>query len=552
MTGKIFRSSFLVGTLAVLLSAILFFSVLYRYYEGQMFEDLSQAVSYISHGMELSGEEYLETLETENRVTWVDQDGTVLYDSRADAARMENHLDREEIREALETGTGESIHDSETLLEKTLYFARLLSDGTVLRVSCTQSAMAAMLGTLLSALLWIMILMVLLTGFISYRISRSIVRPINEIDLDNPRLEGEYRELQPLIRRLSEQNLTIRRQMEELSQRQREFTAISDNMGEGVLVLDRKLRLLSANRSARQLLDDPDESLEGLQRGECDPALLDAAETALSGRRAEALLERNGRTFQILSNPVTSSGQVSGAVVLLMDITEQEQREGLRREFSANVSHELKTPLTSISGFAELIAGGLVPPDKAREFAGDIYRESSRLIGLVNDIINLSRLDEGSGSFEWEPVDLYALSADVMETLKPVAEKRHVTLHLEGRSETLTGVRQILREMVYNLLDNAIKYNKEGGSVSVAVRRSNGKIRLTVSDTGIGIPYESQGRIFERFYRVDKSHSREIGGTGLGLSIVKHGAQFHGARIELKSEPGQGSTFTVSFPSGKE
>ena len=550
MTGKIFRSTFFTALSVLLLAAVLFFSVLYRYYEAEMFDELTVAAGYISHGMELSGTDYLETLDADDRVTWVDSDGTVLYDSVADASAMDNHLDREEIREALETGEGRSNHHSETLLEKTLYYACRLSDGTVLRVSCTQSAMAAMLQVLASALFWILVLMLLVCAFLSFRLARSITHPINDIDLDHPLTGACYRELEPLTARLDEQNRTIRRQMEELSRRQREFTAISDNMCEGLLLLDHRGGILSCNQSARRFLEKPEEKT--IRRAGCEPEVLEAAESALNGRRTESQTVRDERTWQILANPVAASGQVSGALILLLDVTEQEQREALRREFSANVSHELKTPLTAISGFAELMAEGLVPPEKEREFASDIYRESRRLIGLVEDIINLSQLDENAQGFEREPVDLYVLSGEVLQSLRPAAEKQNVTLTLEGRSETVVGVRRILDEMITNLCDNAIKYNREGGSVCVTVGRRNGGVLLKVTDTGIGIPYAHQSRVFERFYRVDKSHSRAIGGTGLGLSIVKHGAQYHDARIELKSEPGQGTEITVQFPPGKE
>ena len=550
MTGKIFRSTFFTALSVLLLAAVLFFSVLYRYYEAEMFDELTVAAGYISHGMELSGADYLETLEADDRVTWVDTDGTVLYDSVADAAAMDNHLDREEIREALETGEGRSNHHSETLLEKTLYYACRLSDGTVLRISCTQSAMAAMLQVLASALFWILVLMLLFCSFLAFRLARSITQPINDIDLDHPLSGGCYSELEPLTTRLDEQNRTIRRQMEELSRRQREFTAISDNMCEGLLLLDHRGGVLTCNLSARRFLEKPEEKT--IRRTGCEPEVLEAAESALNGRRTEARIVRDEQTWQILANPVVASGQVTGALILLLDVTEREQREVLRREFSANVSHELKTPLTAISGFAELMAEGMVPPGKELEFASDIYRESRRLIGLVEDIINLSQLDENPQSFEREPVDLYALSGEVLQVLRPAAEKRNVTLTLEGRSETVVGVRRILDEMITNLCDNAVKYNREGGSVCVSVGRRNGGVLLKVRDTGIGIPYADQSRVFERFYRVDKSHSRAIGGTGLGLSIVKHGAQYHDARMELKSEPGQGTEITVQFPPGKE
>lgn len=547
MTGKIFRNALLVGILVLVFSAALFSGVLFSHYEQQVYSELEVEANYISHGMELSGETYLKTLKAEARVTWVGADGTVRYDSVADAASMENHLNRTEIADALKNGSGKSAHYSETLLERTLYYAVRMDDGTVLRVSCTQSSVAAVLVLMISPTLWVIVLMLLLSAVLSFRLAKQITKPINAIDLDDPETPGNYQELMPLVDKIRDQNRTIRNQMEELGRRQQEFTAVSDNMSEGFLLLDGKMNLLSANRSAMEHLDSESAEQRQLLRAHCDPVIYTAAETALSGTRSEQLLHRDAATYQVIASPVTASGQVSGAAVLLMDVTEREQREALRREFSANVSHELKTPLTSISGFAELMKQGLVPPDKAKEFAGDIYRESRRLIDLVDDIINLSRLDENTQLFERESVDLYELSEDVESSLASAAAARNVSLHMEGSHQSVSGVWQILNEMVYNLCDNAIKYNREGGSVTIRVDEENGRPRLCVSDTGIGIPLWHQSRVFERFYRVDKSHSKAVGGTGLGLSIVKHGAQYHNAKLSLESEPGRGTKITLLF-----
>lgn len=548
MRKKIFQNYLLVEVLVLVLCCGLFLGVLFQHYEKQAFSQLRTEANYIAHGMELSGESYLSTLQSDARVTWVDSDGTVRYDSAADPVVMQNHLNRKEIAEALQNGEGDGSHFSETLMERTLYYAVRLDDGTVLRVSCTQKTVMAMLLMMMPPLLGVAAAVLLVCMLMAFRLARHIVDPINRIDLDHPVVEETYGELEPLVKRIQEQNRTIRRQMDELSQRQREFSALTDNMSEGFLLVDYKTNVLSANHSALRMLGDGKvEEITNLRRDNCLSQVLTTVEAALAGVRTETVQEIEGISWQIIANPVVSSGQVAGVAVLLMDVTEREQREKLRQEFSANVSHELKTPLTSITGFAELMKEGMVTGEKVKEFAGDIYREARRLIDLVNDIIRLSRLDENSKLFETEQVDLYDLCDEIIANLQNVAERQNVTFTLSGEHVTINGVWQILNEMVYNLCDNAIKYNRPGGTVDVSVHRDGGSIRLTVRDTGIGIPYADQPRVFERFYRVDKSHSKEVGGTGLGLSIVKHGAQYHNARLELESEPGMGTSISVVF-----
>ena len=549
MTRKIFRNSFLVGISVLLVCSVLFFGVMYSNYEDQAFDRLAGEADDISHALELLGKDYLSTLTAADRVTWVAADGTVLFDSVADAASMGNHLGREEIAEALKSGVGRSSRYSSTLLERNHYYALRLDDGTVLRMACTQSSVQAVMLMLLTPFLWVMVLVLILCGVLAFRLAKQITKPINAISLDDPVSDKNYKELAPFLNRIQEQNRTIRKQMDELSLRQREFTAITENMREGFLLVDGKMGILSSNHSAMQLLaESPDGELTNLRQPGCRPEILSAVDTALTGSHAELFMKADEGVWQLVANPVVSSGQVAGAVVILMDVTEREQREALRREFSANVSHELKTPLTSISGFAELMQAGLVPQDKMLEFSSDIYRESQRLIALVDDIIKLSRLDENVRDFEKEPVDLYAMCRDTLATLRPLAEKRGISLTLSGEKITVTGVRQLLSEMIGNLCDNAVKYNVENGSVTVTLARTAAGTVLTVADTGIGIPYAHQSRVFERFYRVDKSHSKEVGGTGLGLSIVKHAAQYHGARLELASEAGRGTTIRVIFP----
>ena len=548
MTGKILRISYLVAISALLASALLFFGVMYRDYEDGAFARLRAEAAAIAQGLDAVGSDYFDSFAPDDRVTWIAANGTVLYDSAAPAQLLESHAGREEIDQALQTGEAQTSRYSQTLLQRTFYYAKLLEDGTVLRVSCTQNSLPAMILMLLTPFLWVATLVLILCGVLSYRLARQITKPLNAINPDNPAPLPSYPELTPLFDKLREQNRTIGKQMNELQLRQREFTAITENMREGFLLVDCKMHVLSSNHSALEVLGGR-ELKPGclLYDAECSQEIFDAVDTALSGSHAELLLTIDETSWQVLANPVVASGQVAGAVVLFMDVTEREQRERLRREFSANVSHELKTPLTSISGFAELMKEGLVPPEKIPEFSGDIYKESLRLIGLVNDIIQLSRLDENSTQFQRAPVDLYDLCAQSIERLSTVAARQSVTLALTGEHAEIMGVEQLLKEMIYNLLDNAIKYNVPGGSVTASVRKSAGRTILSVADTGIGIPYAHQPRVFERFYRVDKSHSKEVGGTGLGLSIVRHAAQYHGARLELKSQPGKGTTITVTF-----
>ncbi len=539
MTGKIIRSLFSLAMLVLVIGAALFSGILYGYYEKQSFASLAQEAEQLQQTMEYVSPEQMRSTD---RITLISPDGTVLYDSVARADAMENHLSREEVAQALREGTGKSSHYSSTVLKKNLYYALRLEDGNVLRLSREQSSLGAMLLNMAWPIAATVAGLLLLAAGLSVRLARQFTQPINAISPDDP--QDVYPELQPLTQRLRQQRETIRNQMDELSRRMREFSAMTENMSEGFLLIDLRGHVLTENHSASMLLPtDADNIAKCSQRELCQ-----AAQQALTGQRCERLLQQGERTLSVIASPVLESGQVTGAVVLTLDVTEREQREKLRREFSANVSHELKTPLTSISGFAELMSQGLVPPDKVREFSLDIQKECTRLTNLVEDIIDLSRLEEGGGDMTWEDIDLYTLCDDVLQSLEPVAKRQAVTLRLAGESLQVRGVYQVLREMIYNLCDNAIKYNRSGGSVTVTVARSAGRASVAVADTGIGIPYEDQSRVFERFYRVDKSHSRAIGGTGLGLSIVKHAAALHGAEIKLQSQPEDGTIITVLFP----
>ena len=543
MIGKIFRYAFLVGTIVLLLCTLLFFGLQYRQNIDEAFEALRLESGYVSRGIALNGADYLKGLDTDKRVTWMDAEGQPLYDSESDSLSNQSQL--AEVRAAMETGSGQATRPSESQGFTNLYYAQQLEDGTILRLSLPISAVRQALVTV-SPVLWIFVLVLTISGVLAFRAAKQILRPINEMDPDHPDETTPYPELAPLVTRLQEQRLTIQEQIEELHTRQKEFSALTDNMTEGFLLLDREGKTVSVNASAKLLLPQavPGESLASAG----DETTLHTAEQALRGSRGEAVFARLNRSWHLVASPVRAHSRVVGAVLLWLDVTEREQRERLRQEFSANVSHELKTPLTSISGFAELMAQGTVPPDRMIEFSKDIRREAQRLLTLVEDIIKLSKLDENAQLPAPETVDLNELASDVLDSLRAVAERQGVILRLEGESAPVTGVWRLLNEMLYNLCDNAIKYNRPGGSVSVTTGLREGRPFVRVRDTGIGIPKEDQDRVFERFYRVDKSHSKQIGGTGLGLSIVKHGAQYHDAQLSLESEPGAGTAVTLVFP----
>lgn len=548
MAHKIFRNAFLACMLVLVLCAALFCTVMYRQLEAQVYAELRIEASYVAAGLNASGEEFLASIVPERRITWVDSNGGVIYDNRADPSAMDNHSEREEISEAFATGSGESRHFSNTVMESTLYYALLMPDSTVIRVAATQDSLVSMLLGLLSPIAWSIFLILLLCGFLASRLARQITQPINSMDLDDPDSDNPYKELNPLVNRVREQNRTIRQQMDELSVKQRDFAAITENMSEGLILVDYKGNIIFSNQSGINAICPNGRELKVLSRAKCIPEVCDGLDAALAGVRYEKIVSSDSSAIELMVNPVVSNGHVSGAIVLVLDVTEREKRDELRREFSANVSHELKTPLTSISGFAELMKEGIVPEDKMREFSQDIYNESKRLISMIEDIIRLSRIDESAVEPECEMLDLLDISASVAESLKSAASKAEISLSVSGDRAYVFGNRQILDEMVYNLGENAIKYNKAGGTVKITVAETAGEIRLSVKDTGIGIPPEHHKRIFERFYRVDKSHSKAIGGTGLGLSIVRHGAKFHDARIELISRPGEGTEFIIVFP----
>ena len=549
MAKKIFRSTMAVGLWVLLLSAALFLGMLYQYFTDRFTQELESETWLVARGVESMGLDYLDGLRTDNRITWVAQDGTVLYDNEADAASMENHADREEIQEALFGIQGTARRESATLSQLTIYVAHRLDDGSVIRLAGSQSTVVHLLMAMAPPIVLILIVTLIFAAALSSRLTKRLVRPILELDLERPEDSEVYDELSPLLTRIRRQNDTIRAQMDQLRQQKQEFTALTENMSEGFLLLDAKGRVLSYNTGVLRLLGAaaPAEEASVLTLDRSD-VFQQLVEQVLDGRRSQVRMERAGRILQLLGDPVLRDGETAGAVLVLLDVTEREQAEQMRREFTANVSHELKTPLTSISGMAEIMKDGLVKQEDIRGFAADIYQESQRLIRLVEDILHLSRLDEGGGGLERQEIDLLDLARTVEDRLQSTAKQHQVELELTGDHAAIQGLPSVVEEMVYNLCDNAIKYNRPGGKASVQVEDGADAVTVTVSDTGIGIPPEDRERVFERFYRVDKSHSKAIGGTGLGLSIVKHGAALHNAQLELDSAPGKGTTVRLRFP----
>lgn len=550
MTKKIFRSTVAVGLAVLLASLLIIMGALYSYFghvqEQQLRDELSIAAAAMTDG---DGKAYLSQLHSDDyRITWLKADGTVLYDTRADASAMENHAQRQEVRQALANGAGESSRYSATLLEKTLYYARRLPDGTVLRLSASRVTMGVLLLSMLPAILAVIAVALILSAILAGRVSRHIVRPLNTLDLEHPLENDAYEELSPLLRRLEHQRRQIDEQLRALRRRSEEFEQITASMTEGLVLLDNNGTILSINPAAGTVFH-ADQSCVGqpLLTVERDPAVSHALRDAMEAGHSEKRLERDGREYQFDMTCIQTDGESVGAVLLTFDVTEQAFAERNRREFTANVSHELKTPLQGIIGSAELLENGMVQPDDVPRFVGHIRSEAQRLVTLINDILRLSELDEG-GSLPTEPVELLALCRDTANSLEAAAQKRGITVTVTGDEVSVPGVRRLLTETVFNLCDNAIKYNRDGGSVTVAVGRDGGEAVVTVSDTGIGIPAEHQGRVFERFYRVDKSHSKASGGTGLGLSIVKHAVRYHHGTVTLDSREGEGTTFTIRLP----
>ena len=549
MTKKIFQSILLVAGCVLLASLLIIMGFLYDYFGGVEENQLRDELNLAAAAVEDGGTDYLSRLTADRcRLTWIAADGSVLYDTRTDAESLENHATRAEVSQALTTGTGESTRYSSTLMEKTMYYAQRLDDGTVLRISISRATVGMIAVGMIQPLLIVLIVALILSGLLARRLSRRIVDPLNSLDLEHPLDNDAYEELSPLLKRIHRQHVEIQTQLRELREKTDEFTQITGSMREGLILLDEHGSILSINAAA-QMLFGADAQCVGRDflTVERSHEISAAIQAAVTDGHSEVRAERAGRVYQFDISCITSDGKLLGTVILAFDITEQEFAERNRREFTANVSHELKTPLQGIIGSAELIENGMVKPDDLPRFVGHIHAEAARLVTLIDDIIRLSQLDEGD-AMPTEPVDLLAVSQEAAENLHDAAAARNVTVSVTGQPAVLPGVRRLIYEIVYNLCDNAIKYNRDGGRVDVTVAADAGGSSITVADTGIGIAPEHQARVFERFYRVDKSHSKASGGTGLGLSIVKHAVQYHHGRIELESTPGTGTTIRVVFP----
>ena len=549
MTKRIFRATLLVGVAVLVASLTLVMGALYSYFGRVQESQLRDELSLAAVGVEQNGMDYLKQLESDQyRITWLRADGAVLYDTRADAESMENHAQRQEVQQALATGEGESSRYSATLLQKTVYYAKRLPDGTVLRLSAIRVTTGVLVLNMLQPILLVLAVALILSGVLASRLARRITEPLNRLDLEHPLENDTYEELAPLLRRMEHQRRQIDRQMDELRRRSEEFEQITGSMSEGLVLLDEAGVILSINPAARRLLDAAENCVgQDLLTVDRDVALSDALRQAAEQGHSEFRGQRNGREYQFDVTRIQSEGRTAGTVLLVFDVTERAFAERNRREFTANVSHELKTPLQGIIGSAELLENGLVKQEDVPRFIGHIRSEAQRLVTLIGDIIRLSQLDEGE-PMPAEPVELLALAREAAESLQSAAAARNVTITVEGEPVEFTGVRRLLYEIVFNLCDNAIKYNTDGGRVQVTVTKENETAAVTVRDTGIGIPPDQQDRVFERFYRVDKSHSKASGGTGLGLSIVKHAVQYHHGVIHLQSEVGKGTEICVTFP----
>ena len=551
MTKKIFRSIFAVALTVFLCSVVVIMGALYGYYSSNQMKLLGSQVELASQGVELAGVDYLKSLTADDyRVTLIDSDGSVEFDSAADSAQMENHLERKEIKDALKNGEGQATRYSSTLMERQLYSAKRLSDGRVLRLSCSQYTWCTLFVGMLEPVVAVFFAAVGLSLFLAFRLSKRIVEPLNKMDFDgeNPP-EGYYEELSPLVSRIESQKEELKYKEAELKRRKDEFNAATKKMTEGLVLLNEKGKILSINDSASKLL-----SISSYCVGKDILLLNNSFEMqeligkAKEGRHCELIVPLDDADYEVTASPVMTDGKVTAIALLIVDITEREKAEQMRREFTANVSHELKTPLQTISGCAELMQNGLIKPEDVEKFGERIYSESKRMITLVEDIIGLSRLDDGTVDTNKEPVNVKETVSTVIDILKDSAQRKNVTVSLSGDDVTINTVKRLLSEVVYNLCDNAVKYNKDGGRVDITIKEQPDFVSVTVADTGIGIPGSAINRVFERFYRVDKSHSKEVGGTGLGLSIVKHAVKLLGGDVSLESEENKGTSVTVTLP----
>ena len=550
MFKKIFRSSLLTAMIVLLASIFLIMGILHGIFENQLEDQLQKETAFVATAIENEGISYFDNLSKDgDRVTLIDKDGTVLADSQVDVSKLENHGDREEVKQAETEGRGQSVRYSSTMTEKTVYYAQKLDNGQILRISADQFTIVTILLGISQPIAIVVIAAIVLSLILSTNVAKHIVEPINDLDLDEPMENTVYDELSPLLRKIAHQNSTIEEQLKEARQKQEEFRIITDNMSEGFIVIDNQMKILTYNAAALKLFGAEQKTPENILALSRSKPFRDAIYKSLDGEHSQAEMTTDERVYSIISNPVYDTEQeVIGAVIVVIDITEISRREQLRREFTSNVSHELKTPLTSISGFAEIMKSGGTDEATVVDFSRSIYDEAQRLISLVSDIIKLSELDDGTIEYEPETVDLYTLSLEIASRLSPQAQEKKIHFTVNGEKAEITGVRKILDEIIFNLFDNAVKYNRSGGDVKVSVKNSADTVTVTVSDTGIGIPTVQQDRVFERFYRVDKARSKSIGGTGLGLSIVKHGVMYHNAQISLESKENEGTTVVINFP----
>lgn len=552
MTKKIFKSILIVAGTVLLASIVIIMGCLYEYFSNIQKDKLADELDIAASAVELYGTDYLKNIDSERyRITWIQADGKVIYDTQAGADSMENHADRQEVKQALAEGEGSSSRYSDTLMEKTSYYARLLDDGSVLRVSTTYATAGLLVLGMLQPILVVLIAALVLSGILARRISKRIVEPMNSIDLDRPLENDTYEELSPLLNRINQQHKEIEMQMRYLKQRTDEFTQITESMKEGLILLDNKGNVLSINEAAQNILETDSDCIgQSFLSIERSRNINNAIQSAFEEGHSEIYAQYGSREYQVDISRIESGGETVGAVLLAFDITEQQNAQRNRREFTANVSHELKTPLQGIIGSAELIENGMVKPEDMPRFIGHIRKEASRLVTLIEDILRLSQLDEGR-QMPSEQVDLFELAEEVRSVLEGACEAKHINMKLMGEHVSIDGVKRLLYEIIYNLCDNAVKYNNEGGIADIDISSDEKNAYITVRDSGIGIPQDQQERVFERFYRVDKSHSKESGGTGLGLSIVKHAVSYHNGTVSMKSEPGNGTEIRVALPLNK-
>ena len=552
MTNKIFKHIILSIVASTIVIIGLFMSVLYDYFGDQINNILKNETTYLVHAYESEGISYFESLNSRDRITLIDAEGNVLYDNRS-RENNDNHLNREEVIAALTYGEGFATRRSDTIGQESIYYATLLNDGNILRVSTTRQTISSLLLGMSSHIFWIIVLVVIIAFLLAKRASEKIVKPINSMDINQDKIAC-YHELQPLVNKIQSQNIIINEQIEELRKRAEEFTSITENMQEGLIVINRKAEVLSFNNSSIRIFKT--QNIQGKQsvfQFYHATNFIDAVNLALEENKVQNLrMDLDYKVYQILISPVNQNGLVEGAVILIRDVTEIERQEKMRREFSANVSHELKTPLTSILGFAEIMKNGMVDKEDVKEIASDIYNEANRLINLINDTIHLSSLEDNNIAVSMSDFKLSELIEDIFHTLDKSAKKMNIELRHKANDISYYGIESVIEEVIYNLCDNAIRYGKENGYVEVYTSEDEQNIIIKVEDNGIGIPYSDQSRVFERFYCVDKSHSKSLGGTGLGLSIVKHGVLLHGGNIKLTSKVNIGSTFTITLPKKKD